>query len=285
MPITWRAGSSFSQFEIPMSHYHLYIDDSGSRRPDALNHQVRMDGMDYFALGGILIREDDIGFLIEMHKAFINKWGLIYPLHSTKIRGKRDNFAWLGRDAQREKDFMFELNLFITSLPIVCNACVVHRPGYVERYMTKYNGKPWRMCKTAHAILIERCVKFALKSQCKLKIFFEESGKHEDRDIISYTKDLKARGMPFDKISSSGYDSLEADVFRSALLGDPRRVTKNVPMVQVSDLVLYAIAKGGYLLNYGPLQALLDAGKLINSYLVPEQVGALGIKYSCCGIL
>ncbi|TIR55445.1 MAG: DUF3800 domain-containing protein, partial [Mesorhizobium sp.] len=39
---------------------HLYLDDSGSREPDREPKEKRRDEMDYFALGGILINEEDV---------------------------------------------------------------------------------------------------------------------------------------------------------------------------------------------------------------------------------
>ena len=44
-----------------MTRVHLYIDDSGVRRPDHNPKEPDPTGMDYFALGGILIAEDAVG--------------------------------------------------------------------------------------------------------------------------------------------------------------------------------------------------------------------------------
>ena len=87
---------------------HLYIDDSGSRRPDH-RPAARTDQMDYFALGGILIFEDEVDDLIKVHKAFMAAWSLEYPLHSSRIRGHRGPFSWLRTQPDRAAAFLAEL--------------------------------------------------------------------------------------------------------------------------------------------------------------------------------
>src|SRR5260370_17609008 len=151
-----------------MTRMHLYFDDSGVRQPDR-TPQSRLDGMDYFALGGILIHEDKIGALIGAHRALTMKWHVTAPLHSTKIRGHRDAFAWLGKDASKASDFLGDLEAMILGLPIISIACVIDRPGYVARYAERYK-QPWLLCKTAFAILVERAAKYALRCGAQLEI-------------------------------------------------------------------------------------------------------------------
>lgn len=105
-----------------MKRLHLYFDDSGVRRPDHNPGQERSDGIDHFALGGVLIFKDDIGALIEAHKAFANRWKIEVPLHSTKIRGRRGDFAWLGKDANQEQDFLADLETMILG----CRSSALH---------------------------------------------------------------------------------------------------------------------------------------------------------------
>jgi hypothetical protein len=52
-------------------------------------------------------------------------------------------------------------------------------------------------------------------------------------------------------------------------------------MMQIADLVLFPIAKGGYNPSYRPYVKLRDNGKLIDSLLTTEERASLGIKYSC----
>jgi hypothetical protein len=236
--------------------------------------------MDCFALGGILIAEEAISALLKAHARLAAKWKISDPLHSTKIRGRRDAFAWLGLDQSREADFVNDLEQMILGLPIKGLACVVDRPGYVARYSEKYR-QPWLLCKTAFAILIERAAKYVVRKDARLQIFFEQAGKNEDRDIVKYARLLETEGMPFDRRSSEGYGGLQPSDFKSIVIGQPKRIKKKVPMAQIADLVLYPMAKGGYDSSYAPYKKLLDGGCLLDSELSVADRPVLGVKYSC----
>ena len=102
-----------------MSTFHLYIDELGSRMPNFSPDIIRSDRMDYFAFGGALIHEDDVGAVIAAHAGIVHRWGLTGPLHSTKICGRRTHFSWLNRDKSREAAFMIDLEQTILDLPII----------------------------------------------------------------------------------------------------------------------------------------------------------------------
>lgn len=241
---------------------------------------IRADGMDYFALGGILIVEADIPTIRASHAEFRERWNLEGPLHSTKIRGSRGAFSWLATDKAKADEFYNDLDNLILNSPIVSISCVIHRPGYVARYARKY-PEPWLLCQTAFAILVERAAKFTRDRGGQIEIFFEESGKMEDRAIIAYMRSLKKDGMPFVGSTDAGYKSLAPTEFQSIVLGSPNRVTKKVPMIQIADLVLYAMARGGYDANYRPYRELMERGKIVDAHLRSEDIPTLGVKYSC----
>lgn len=259
---------------------HLYLDDSGSRYSDRAHHEPRTDGMDYFALGGVMVEEDDLGYVFDAHAAFITRWGLTEPLHSTKIRGRRGAFSFLKKDAEAATRFYADLDDLVLSAPAIALACVIDRPGYVARYAEKY-PQPWLLCQTAFAILIERAAKHAHRIGKRLVVYFEESGKHEDRALMDYMRTLKATGMPFKGSATAGYESLSPEDFRRLIRGEPNRIKKQVPMIQFADLVLYAMARGGYSPEYPPFKALHARGKILDALLDPANVASLGVKYSC----
>lgn len=257
---------------------HLYFDDSGSRLPDA-PPSGRSDGIDGFAFGGVLVFDEDLGVIYDRHTAFMERWGIDGPLHSTKIRGSRAPFRW--PTEEQKKQFLGELEKFLCDLPLVGIACAIHRPGYNARYAHLHGENRWKMCKTAAAILVERSAKFADRQGRKLEIVFEECGRKEDRDTINYIRSLKKEGMPFNPGSSNGYDSLAANDFSRIILGDARRVTKKSAIVQIADMYLYPMMKGGYDPAYRPYKALLDAGRIVDATLSVDERPKLGIKYSC----
>ncbi|MBW9054422.1 DUF3800 domain-containing protein [Rhizobium mesosinicum] len=264
----------------PRPEYLLFIDDTGSRDPDHDLPQQRKDGMDCFGLGGFLIKEEDVDELKERYAVFCAAHNITYPLHSHKIRGGRGDFGWL-KNPEKARIFFPELDAFILGLPVIGIAAVIDRPGYVLRYREKYNERLWLMCKTAYSILIERAAKFADSEGRTLRVFFEESGKHEDRDLIAYAKAVKAEGMPFAGEGAAAYESLPPEEFRRIVMGEPKRRTKKAPMLQIADLMLYPMAKGGYDPTYKPYVDLMQAGKLIDALLREEDRPNLGIKYSC----
>lgn len=242
--------------------------------------ELRRDGMDCFGLGGILINEEDIDPFIAIYKTFRGEWNIDYPFHSHKIRGGRDEFGWL-KKPENAAAFLPALEDMMLAMPALGIAAVIHRPGYVERYKELYRERMWMMSKTAYSVLIERSAKHARSQGRKLRVFFEGAGPAEDADIIAYAKALKADGMPFDQQNSASYAALTADDFREIVRGEPRRKTKATPMIQIADLVLYPMAKGGYDPSYRPYKKLMAHGKLIDAVLKPDDRPALGIKYSC----
>lgn len=262
----------------------LCFDDSGSRNPDAtsLSGNVRRDKMDWFALGGILVRESDISDLLRRYRFFVQKWGIDYYLHSTRIRCRQGKFAWL-RKPENAKLFYPALEEFLLSLPVIGIACVIHRPGYVSRYKEKYKERLWYMCKTTFAVLVERAAKYADKNTCKLEIIFEESGKNEDRDIVSYMKELKKIGNPFNPLTSQCYRPLSAGDFSRIVIGEPQRKTKSNHLLQIADLYLFPMVKGGYDPEYSPYRKLKASGKIIDCILSEKEFPYMSIKYSCFG--
>ncbi|MBS0155182.1 MAG: DUF3800 domain-containing protein [Nitrospira sp.] len=260
--------------------YVLYIDDSGSRDPDRADFTGRSDDMDCFALGGYLLKEEDIPHLRRKHADFCEQWKITYPLHSSSLRGGRGNFAWL-KKPENAGLFMPALQEYLLSLPLLGIACVIHRPGYVARYKNTYRESLWYMCKTAFTILVERSAKYADEQGRKLEIVFEGTGKREDRDIKRYLKELKTIGNPFNQQSSQGYRPLSPADFTRIILGEPHQKTKDIPMLQVADLILYPIAKAGYDRSYRPYVKLKEERKLIDCWLSDDQIQFRGIKYSC----
>ncbi len=262
------------------NHYILYIDDSGSRFPDS-KEIPRNDGMDCFALGGILILERDLEHFVQNYKEFCVKYNITYPLHSTKIRGYRDNFSWLKNDVKKTDNFLNDLENLMIEIPAIGFASVVDRKGYNLRYRDQYDGQPWWMCKTAYSTLIERVAKFVISNDGTFEIHFERVGPKEDKSIIEYTKDLKNIGMPFDKRNMEKYESLTKEEFKSTLLGEPHRKTKNDIFIQVADLYLYPMIKGKFDELFRPWTVLLLNKKVINALLDESKKAKLGIKYSC----
>lgn len=261
--------------------YYLYIDDSGNRFPDRQQSIDREDGMDHFALGGVLIKKQDKNAVARDFYSFRDKWNITYPLHSTEIRGMRGNYSWLEESSKKKENFLSDLESFLVNIPVIGFAAVVHRPGYNARYAQQYGDKRWWMCKTAYSVLIERVSKYVDSKQGVLHVRFEMCGKREDEAILSYAKELKQTGHPFDLQRAEKYLGLVANDYRRIILGDPKQRTKDNLYIQIADLYLFPMAKRGYDSNYRPWVVFNENEKIIDAFLSTEEKPLLGVKYSC----
>lgn len=264
--------------------YILFFDDTGNRKAKsvALSQSQTVKEMDWFALGGILAKGEDTATIADEYQRFCSSWRIDYPLQSSRIRGSRGKFGWLGHPQVRMQ-FLSELQEFLLSLPVIAIASVVDRTGYSLRYGHVYHNNLWPMSKTVFSILVERAAKFADSSNRKLEICFEASGKTEDGRIVRYLRDLKQNGNPFDESISGKYAPFSAEEYERIVLGEPHRLTKQSPHLQLADLLLYPLAIGGYNSEYYPYKALKAAGKIIDCYLPEAKLEERGTKYSCFG--
>jgi hypothetical protein len=196
---------------------------------------------EFFALGGVLINEEDEGAARTAYEEFRHRWSINYPLHSVEIRHSSNAFSWLKRGADEYEKFMRDLHL----------------------------------CQTAFSVVVERAAKYARDDGRKLRVMPERSSRDHERRIQAYFGCLREKGAPFDSQSSSQYAPLRADEFCDTLY-ELRFKAKSSPMAQVADLYLWPLAIAGYDEGNRAYGLLKDAGRLIESRLPPSQVTARG---------
>jgi hypothetical protein len=260
------------------TQYNFYIDDSGTRHPD---RELRTSGQpDWFALGGVLVSAEDEDHCRELHRALCSKWTFTYPLHSEEIRHAKGNFRWLGKERKTKDAFLADLQAMLTSMPVLGLACVIDRPGYHDRYHALYGSGKWFLCRSAFAICVERASKFARQKGCKLNVFVEKSDRETDGTIRKYFADIKQVGHPFNNENAAKYNPLDQPDLANTLY-DLKIKSKSSPMMQIADLYLYPICKGGYDANHYPYQILKAYQKLIDFHVIEPSSG--GIKYYCFG--
>lgn len=258
---------------------NFYMDDSGTRHPDHNAAQPAAHGHDWFALGGILLWEDEEDALRDRHAAFCAEWQIDYPLHSVEIRHRAEPFRWL-RDPKKHKAFMESLTKFVLSLPVMGVACVIDRPGYNHRYLENYGRDRWSLCKTAFAIAVERATKYAIGEGARLRVRPERCNRKEDRKLEEYYQALRAEGHPFSQTTAGKYKPLAASDY-SATLYEFEPKAKTSPPIQIADLFLWPICMGGYHRSNLPYRLLVENSRLIDCKYSPEDQPMLGIKYSC----
>lgn len=272
--------SDLSFGEKVASVLNFYMDDSGTRKPNRKPVAFDPSRPDAFALGGVLVREEDEGAARVAYDEFCKRWGITYPLHSVKIRHNADEFSWLKPGTRQYRKFMADLTRFLTRIGVIGLACVIDRPGYDARYRRKYGRQQWQLCRTAFCIAVERAAKFARAEGRKLRVLPERSCRPDERRLERYFSELRDGGPPFDAKSSSGYGPLGADQFKETL-HEIRFKRKTSPMVQVADLYLWPMVMAGYQETYRAYAALRDARCFIEAHMSEERRPELASKYSC----
>jgi hypothetical protein len=260
-----------------MSINYLYLDDSGTRNPD-WEPKDPPEERDCFCIGGILVREEDKDAAKSAHEKFCADWKITHPLHSSEIRHKEKNFAWLGKLTIAELDrFHRELANMLVSLPVVGHACVIHRPGYDARYRVQYGRQTWHLCKTAFSVIAERAAKLTRRENRRLIIHHELVDPDSMKRIKSYYEQLKTEGPPFDAESSAKYAPLKIEDFATLLIDFSFKPKTNA-LTQIADLYLYPLRRGGYELSYRPHRLLSEKKKIIDCLLGPDEVSVLGCQ-------
>jgi hypothetical protein len=258
----------------------LYLDDSGTRNPDR-HVPDEVAYRDWFTLGGYVTLEADEGKIRTAYDKFCESWKIKYPLRSYDIRMYARRFSWLAKTESREVNrFMQELSGMLIEIPVVGHACVIDRPGYNNRYREKYGRQTWQLCQTAFSVVCERAAKHARKHGCKLRIYVEEGDKTVDDYVRRYYAELRKSGMPFASDTSARYAPLSKQEL-SETLYDLDFKAKSSPMMQIADLYVYPVARGGYDAAYAPYALLREHKKLIDDHLTAEEIPHLGIKYYC----
>lgn len=259
---------------------NFYMDDSGTRTPNRKPLRYDPGARDFFALGGVLINEEDEAAARKLYTDFCSRWSISYPLHSVEIRHSTGRFTWLKRDDVQRVAFMQSLTRMLLSIQALGLVCVIDRPGYDARYRERYGRRQWHLCQTAFAIAVERAAKFARRQSRKLRVMPERSSKADDQRLERYYTDLRTSGPPFEKASSADYAPLTANELTQTL-HEIRFKSKSSPMGQIADLFLWPIAIAGYDPNNRPYAALRSAGRLIENRLCGSEAEIGGSKYSC----
>jgi len=259
---------------------NFYMDDSGTRTPNRKPLAFNPRARNFFALGGVLINEEDEGAARKAYDDFRERWRLDYPLHSVEIRHRSVRFSWLKRETEEYERFMRDLTRLLTSINVLGLACVIDRPGYDARYREKYGRRQWHLCQTAFCIAVERAAKFARRHGRKLRVMPERSCRADERRLASYYDALKTSGPPFKKESSSTYAPLSAAEF-SETLHEIRFKSKSSPLEQIADLFLWPLVLSAYGESNRACVTLRDAGRFIESRLPPDDLDICGSKRSC----
>jgi len=189
-------------------------------------------------------------------------------------------FRWMKElDEPSKNVFYSDITELLTGSPLLVTGCVVHRPGYNERYIPQYAERRWTLCRTAFHIAVERAAKYAKSIDARLRVYVERSDKPTESTLKGYFDEMRRDGLPFNKETSSKYRPMSPEELRGTLL-EFRIKTKASPLMQLADLTLWPVCKGGYDQNNQNFKQLKESGRLLDSKCTPAN-GLLGIKYFC----
>lgn len=238
----------------------------------------------WFALGGLLVKEEDEDACKAAHDAFYARWPeMVAPLHLTDMLNPRKGFAWLGGvTSERRALFWTDYHGVISALPVIGQACVVHRPGYRDRgYGSRPGDSKWDLCRTAFNILIERSAKIAHSDGRRLRVKYEGSDKGADHALRSYWALLKAgNGLGFNAANAAKYAPFSADTLAATLV-DMERKDKRSKLMQFADTYVLSLSRGRYQAAFPTYLEVKRAGQLSDDVVGAERADAEGVKYSC----
>jgi hypothetical protein len=261
---------------------HLYLDETGARHPDRAA-AVSKHGCDWFAIGGLLINEEDIDHAKAELAAFLSGWPQIRsPLHLTDMRSEHKGFAWLGKlDVEERSRFWSEYRRFLARVKVAGTACVIDRPGYVARGYGKREGDAkWLLCRSAFDIVIDRAAKFADLKKRRLRVFYERADPVTDKLIEGYFRNIKIGGLAFDEQTSAKYAPLSQVQLAHLLIGIEGKDKQN-KILQIADSYLYAIARGSYQRKFDIYRKIAESGKLVTSQVDGSKASVIGVKTYC----
>ena len=262
-----------------MTHdsYTYYMDDFGTRTVCGSEVNISSRANEFsFSLGGIIVKKSDVSSLAADVKSFCRKWNIEH-LHGHKIRTKKGSFGFLDNVKIKEK-FLTVLELVILKSKIIVHGCVICRPGYRDRYQSKYaDCSRWAMSKTAFDISVERAAKFARANNAKLTVVFEGSGKKEDKLFKKYFDDLKSTGTQFSPVTSARYSPLKATEMVETL-DKIWSDSKRNPLLQIADLMVHPISQITLGNNNHAYDQLVEHKMLLDFHHADPLIS---IKYSC----
>lgn len=259
---------------------NFYMDDSGTRSPNQNPLPYNKNVREFFALGGVLISEEDEAAVRRLYREFFARWSINYPLHSVEIRHRRDPFSWLNRDRSERDKFMSDLTRTLL-FARYAGVGVCRRSSRLRCPLSRA-VRPPPVAPVSDRVFHRRGTRgqVCAKHGRKLRVMPERSNKIDDERLTRYYDDLRNSGPPFAGSSSAHYSPLTASEFRETL-HEIRFKTKSSPMAQVADLYLWPIAIAGYEPENRPYVALRASGRLIENRLSARQIEAGGSKYSC----
>lgn len=221
-----------------MTHYHVYIDDSGTKEYAANPADYGISGKSrYFVLGAVLLTQVNSGHLVRNIRALKTEY-----FGNDKVEIKSH---WLRRPDKKEKNYLKKYNIsdnlltefvyeyynIIEQTDLKLIAVVVDKLHMQQKY-----PKPWHTSSTAYEVLMQRVV-----TECcpphEVDVFIDDmTGATPAHNQYRDNLEKQHRGL------KTNPSSMSRD-FNFSPLKEPLRFVDSAHshQVQVADIVAYNV--------------------------------------------
>lgn len=152
--------------------------------------------------------------------------------HSHEIRKGKDAFSDIIIDKTK---FITDLSNYMMNIEVDIFSSTLDKEAYCERYMNPVN--PYDLCMN---FILERFVKYYLKSDEKAMIILEARGKTEDEKLLNHIKNIIDNGTYY--VSSSYFKKIKGVYFNPKWCKEADD-KKSYFGLEIADLVSYPIHK------------------------------------------
>ena len=196
MNLSWRNRPKFKQNWPEDVDIILFIDETGDSKYEGLEKSNNK----YFTIAGCAFKKEDYRETMANITELKNKYWED-GLYSYKGKMKRVCFHSYeirrGKNAFSEKciernEFLNDLNTFMENLPIKIFAYTIAKEKMISKYSNPFNPYDLSM-----EFILERFVKFYLKSNDRAAIILESRGKNEDRELLKHIKKIFDNGTRY----------------------------------------------------------------------------------------
>ncbi len=275
----WRNRPKYIDYCPNGVDYIIFIDENGDTDLKYIKDCIR-NGVEpnsnsvYFTITGVIVKRDDLKVIKEdimnvkckywEDGCFEYKEDDIKRVcfHSREIRRKEGPFSI--KKIVRE-DFLQDISSVMEDIPCKIISSTINKKDHVKKYISPDN--PYNLCLN---FVMERIVKFYLKSDETAIVVLESRGKKEDKNILNHIKYIIDNGT--NCINSEYFNKIKGVYFNPKWQRESKD-KKSYFGLEIADLYSYPIHK--YCKNNEKDRAFKSFEKKIYKY--PNYFGC-GIK-------
>lgn len=201
----WRNRPTYKKNLPNNVDYVMFIDENGDTSFKHIKKCIK-NGIDinvndkFFTVTGCIIEKDNLknikDSIMELKHKYWEDALYFYKdrqkrvcFHSSEIRGEKGPFS---KTVINRNNFLNDLSDFMSDLDINILSSSIDKERHVKLYSNPYH--PYNLCLK---FILERFVKYYIKSNKTGIIVLESRGKKEDKFILEYIKELIDNGSEY----------------------------------------------------------------------------------------